>query len=229
MPEIPAVKHDLPGPPDAVVLTTHTNRSGSYASFHELWTVLERRRLFVAVVVGGLLLACLLYCLVAPNVYEANARVALRATPAIALNLDGVDGVTSGAFASGQVQLETLANVFRSDQLAWQVISASAALSGTGVHGELCRKISAIRSECAKPRCSGLPVGQISAATDGPDAASHSRFADSLQVKGCGSVGCGSERIDCILRRAGSGSACASDVGGDGLVGSSTEATQGSW
>jgi len=71
---------------------------------------------------GALLLSCLVYCLIAPKVYEANARVALRATPATELNLDGADGSTSGAFASGQIQLETLANVFRSEQLAWRVI-----------------------------------------------------------------------------------------------------------
>lgn len=72
--------------------------------------------------IGGLLVACLLYCLIAPNVFEASARVALRGTPATALNLDGNDPVASGSFASGQIQLETLAGIFRSDQLAWRVI-----------------------------------------------------------------------------------------------------------
>jgi polysaccharide export outer membrane protein len=72
--------------------------------------------------IGGLLSACLLYCLIAPNVFEASGRIALRGTPATALNLDGNDTIAPGAFASGQIQLETLAGIFRSEQLAWRVI-----------------------------------------------------------------------------------------------------------
>lgn len=71
---------------------------------------------------GGVLLACLAYCLAIPREYEAKARIALRIAPATGLNLDGTDGSYSGSFASGQTQLETLTSVFRSDQLAWRVI-----------------------------------------------------------------------------------------------------------
>ena len=94
----------------------------------------------MAVVVGGLLSVCLLYCLVAPNVYEANARIALRATPATALSLNGADGGTSGAFASGQIQLETLANVFRSDQLAWRVITRQQLYRAPAFMGNFARR-----------------------------------------------------------------------------------------
>jgi polysaccharide export outer membrane protein len=88
----------------------------------ELWTVLwTRRRLFLSIV-GMLLTACLLYCLIAPNVFEATARAALRGTSDSALAIDRGNG-PSGSFASGQVQLETQADVFRSDRLAWEVIS----------------------------------------------------------------------------------------------------------
>lgn len=73
--------------------------------------------------VGGLLLACLLYCLIAPNQYEATAKVALRTSPASSLSLDGAEGTASASVFSGPLQQETLANVFRSDQLAWRVIS----------------------------------------------------------------------------------------------------------
>lgn len=79
-------------------------------------------RLFLAIV-GALLFACLVYCMVAPNVYEATGRVSLRGAPVSVLALDRNEGSTPGSFASGQVQLETLANVFRSDRLAWRVIS----------------------------------------------------------------------------------------------------------
>lgn len=74
-------------------------------------------------IVGGLLLLCLLYCLIAPKQYEARARLALRIAPATPLSIDGADGAAwSGSIASVQTQLETLASVFRSDQLAWRVI-----------------------------------------------------------------------------------------------------------
>ncbi len=82
--------------------------------------VLRRRRVFA--IVGGLLLACLLYCLVAPSQYEAKARVALRTAPVLTLNVDGSDVSPSESFASSQMQLETLASVLRSDRLAWKVI-----------------------------------------------------------------------------------------------------------
>jgi uncharacterized protein involved in exopolysaccharide biosynthesis len=41
-----------------------------------------RRRRQIASILGGLLLLCVLYCLVAPNQYEAIARVELRTAPA---------------------------------------------------------------------------------------------------------------------------------------------------
>jgi len=76
----------------------------------------------VGSVVGGLLLACLLYCLIAPNQYEATARVALRTSPASPLNLEAPEPYVTASILSAPVQQETLANVFRSDQLAWKVI-----------------------------------------------------------------------------------------------------------
>jgi uncharacterized protein involved in exopolysaccharide biosynthesis len=55
----------------------------------------------IASVVGGLLLLCLLYCLIAPNQYEATARVALRTSPASSLSLDaGESSVASSSLAT---------------------------------------------------------------------------------------------------------------------------------
>jgi len=88
-----------------------------------LWQVLTRRRRLVGAVVGGMLLACLLYCLIAPNQYEATASVALRTTPASSFSLEAPELLGSASILSAPVQQETLANVFRSDQLAWKVIS----------------------------------------------------------------------------------------------------------
>jgi polysaccharide export outer membrane protein len=73
--------------------------------------------------VVGLLLLCLLYCLLAPNQYEASARVELRTSPASSLSLGGAEPLISSSILSAPLQLETLANVFRSDQLAWRVIT----------------------------------------------------------------------------------------------------------
>lgn len=99
------------------------NSSGdSLTSFRALWFVLLRRRRFVGATIGGLLAACLTYCLIVPNEYEASARIALRAASATALNLDASSDANPGASSSSQAQLETLADVFRSNQLAWAVI-----------------------------------------------------------------------------------------------------------
>jgi polysaccharide export outer membrane protein len=85
--------------------------------------VLASWRLFVSIL-GGMLLVCLLYCLVAPRQYEARAELALRTTPASALNLDNADANTprSASLILGDPIQETLANVLRTDQLAWRVI-----------------------------------------------------------------------------------------------------------
>ena len=95
----------------------------STRSLRELWNVLVRRRRLVGWTVGGLLLACLLYCLIAPNQYEASAKVALRTSPASALSLEAPEPFVTASILSAPVQQETLANVFRSDQLAWKVIT----------------------------------------------------------------------------------------------------------
>ncbi len=98
-------------------------RESPAASLHELWNVLVRRRRLVAGVEGSLLLLCLLYCLIAPNQYEASARVALRTSPASALNMEAVSPLAASSILSAPLQQETLANFLRSDQLAWRVIT----------------------------------------------------------------------------------------------------------
>lgn len=69
-----------------------------------------------------MLLLCLLYCLIAPNEYEACAKLAVRTSPASSLSLEA-EPYAAAAILSAPVQQETLASVFRSDQLAWKVIS----------------------------------------------------------------------------------------------------------
>jgi polysaccharide export outer membrane protein len=90
----------------------------------ELAAVVSRRRRLFLGIEGGLLLVCLLYCLIAPNQFEATARVALRTAPASALSLDATGGALAAAsILSAPLQQETLANYFRSDQLARRVIA----------------------------------------------------------------------------------------------------------
>ena len=89
----------------------------------ELGEILWRRRRLIAAIEGALLAACLLYWLVAPNQYEASARVELRTAPASSLSLMAQDAVASASILSAPMELETLASVLRSDGLAWDVIT----------------------------------------------------------------------------------------------------------
>jgi polysaccharide export outer membrane protein len=88
---------------------------------------------------------------VAPNQYEAGAKVALRVSSATTLNLDGSDVAPSGALASGQVQLETLGSVFRSDQLAWQVIVDQRLYESRAFMGRFPRRLLGFRADSPDP------------------------------------------------------------------------------
>ena len=104
-------------------------------SLREPWQVLCRRRRLVGAVVGGLLLACLLYCLIAPNQYEASATVALSASPASSLSLEAPQPFAAASILSAPVQQETLASVFRSEQLAWDAITSLKLYQAPGFMG----------------------------------------------------------------------------------------------
>ena len=92
-------------------------------TFHELVSMFRRRRRFVLGTITGLLLLCIFYCLIVPNQYEASARVALRMQATSTLSLDGVEAIAPVSILSTPLQLETLVNVIRSEQLAWRVIT----------------------------------------------------------------------------------------------------------
>ena len=119
----------------------------STRSLRELWEVLVRRRRLVGWVVGGLLLACLLYCLIAPNQYEASASVALRTSPASSLSLEAPEPFVSASILSAPVQQETLANVFRSDQLAWKVITGLKLYQAPGFMGRFASRFPDFRAD----------------------------------------------------------------------------------
>jgi len=123
----------------------------SSKSLPELWEVLVRRRRLIGSVVGGSLLACLLYCLIAPNQYEASAKVALRTSPASALSLETPEQFGSASILSAPVQQETLANILRSDQLAWKVIIGLKLYRAPGFVGRFTSKFPDFHPEAPSP------------------------------------------------------------------------------
>ena len=132
MPEASSLPNDFLHPPES---RPSAGARNSTRSLRELWETLVRRRRLVGLVVGGMLLVCLLYCLIAPSQYEATAKVALRQTPASALNLETAETTVAASILSSPVQQETLANIFRSDQLAWKVITGLKLYQAEGFAG----------------------------------------------------------------------------------------------
>lgn len=115
-------------------------RGNSGTTLRELLELFVRRWRLLAAIEGGLLLACLLYCLIAPNQYEATAKVALRTAPASALGIEAASPLTSASILSGPLQQETIASYLRSDQLAWRVISALKLYDAAGFNGRFPQK-----------------------------------------------------------------------------------------
>jgi len=114
-------------------------RDSASTSLRAMAAVLARRWRPVAWIEGTLLAACLLYCLIAPNQYEARARVALRTAQASALTIDAAGPLAATSILSAPLQQETLANFLRSGQLAWKVIAdlrldRAAGFNGRFVH-----------------------------------------------------------------------------------------------
>ena len=99
-----------------------------------------RRRRFIAVIEAALLLLCLLYCLIAPNQYEANARVELRTAPVSSLSLEAQQPFAAASVLSAPMALETLASVLRSDQLAWRVIAGLKLYQQEGFRGRFLQR-----------------------------------------------------------------------------------------
>jgi polysaccharide export outer membrane protein len=145
-----SVQHDSPAGADERP-GTPISRHNSSASLRELWQILVRRRRLFWSVLGGLMLACLLYCLIAPNQYEASATVAMRTSPASSLSLEASDVLASASILSAPVQLETLANVFRSDQLAWRVITDLKLYREPGFMGRFAHRFPDFRPDAPSP------------------------------------------------------------------------------
>jgi len=145
MPESNDVPHDSPYDPEErpeqwLPARPESGARSSTRTLSELWSVLVRRRRLMGWVVGGMLLACLLYCLIAPNQYEASAKVALRTSPVSALSLEAQEQFVAASILTAPVQQETLASVFRSNQLAWRVITGLKLYQAPGFMGRFASK-----------------------------------------------------------------------------------------
>jgi len=92
-------------------------------SLRALMAVVGRRRRAFALVLGGLLLLCVLYCAAAPRQYEARSVVALRVQPASSLNIEGAEPLSPASILSTPLQLETLVNEMKGRSLGWRVIT----------------------------------------------------------------------------------------------------------
>ena len=147
--DIPSVQHDAPREPEAQTRAVAGSQKSS-VSLRELGQVLLRRRRLAGSVVGGLLLLCLLYCLIAPNEYEACAKVAVRSAPASSLSMEA-ETIAATSILSAPVQQETLAGFFRSDQLAWRVISDLKLYREPAFMGRFQSKFPGFRPEAPSP------------------------------------------------------------------------------
>ena len=98
MPEASEAAFDSSQKPDK--FSSGASHRQTSISLRELGQVLARRRGLVFGLLGGLLLLCLVYCLVAPNQYEASARIALRTAPASALSMDAAGPLAAASILS---------------------------------------------------------------------------------------------------------------------------------
>ncbi len=111
---------------------------------------MKRRRLALTVL-GGLLLICLLYCLTVPNQYDATAKVALRETQASTLEEQTTQPVAAMSLLAAPLELETLANVFRSEGLAWRVITEFKLYEAPGFRGRFAKRFPGFKPEAPGP------------------------------------------------------------------------------
>jgi len=98
-------------------------------------------------VLGSLLLLCLAYCLITPNQYDATAKVALREAPASMLEEQTAQPAAAVSLLAAPLELETLANVFRSERLAWRVITELKLYEAPGFRGRFEKKFPGFRPD----------------------------------------------------------------------------------
>jgi polysaccharide export outer membrane protein len=113
----------------------------------ELARVLAKRRRLGLSVLGGLLLLCLAYCLVVPNQYDATVKVTLREAPASPLEQPTTQSGAVASVLAAPLELETLANVFRSERLAWRTITELKLYDAAGFRGRFAAKFPGFKAD----------------------------------------------------------------------------------
>lgn len=120
-------------------------------SLRDLWRTLVGRRRLIFLIEGSLLFLCLVYCLVAPNQYEASGKIELRTTPASSLNIGSAESLVSASLLSAPLELETVAGELRSDQLAWRVITGLHLYQAPGFSGNFNRRFPGFQPDAPSP------------------------------------------------------------------------------
>jgi polysaccharide export outer membrane protein len=148
-------------------LVPASNRTAGSTSLRAIFQVIARQRHVAFSVLGILLTACLVYCLLVPGKYDAIARVALRTLPASSLSLEDSVPRAPASETGAMVQLETVAGVLRSDRLAWKIIVEQKLYAAPAFVGRFAGRFPDFRPEAP-----------------GPDAQSYllEHFQDSLHV-----------------------------------------------
>jgi len=122
---------------------------------------MRRRWRLAGTILAGLLFVCLIYCVAAPNEYEATARVELRTSPASALHIDSTEAVPSASFLSATMALETTADIFRSDRLAWNAITGLKLYKAPGFEGAFAKKFPDFAPEHPSPEARGWLIDRF--------------------------------------------------------------------
>lgn len=126
------------------------SRQQSSVSLRALWNAVVRRWRLALAIEGGLVVLCLLYCLIAPNQYEARARVELRTDLASVLGLTAEAPASTSAL-SAPMATETIAGILRGDQLGWKVIKRLKLYDAPGFRGDFARRFSGFRPDAPSP------------------------------------------------------------------------------
>jgi polysaccharide biosynthesis/export protein len=158
--------------PDTIALANESRKtSGACAaeparlaptSLRELCRVLWRRRRLMAIIQCSFLVLCVLYCLFAPNSFEATARIELRTAPASSLSLESNEPLASASILSAPMALETLAGVLRSEQLAWRVIAGLRLYQSSGFCGNFNRRFPGFRPDAPSPAAQAWLIDRFS-------------------------------------------------------------------
>ena len=162
MPEVPVI--------EPAELQTRAGRPASGSrrphettSFRAFSQIIFAQRRIVQVILGVFLLACLLYCLIAPAEYDAQARVALRTTPASSLSLEGSGQKGPAEGLTAPLQTETVAGVLRSDRLAWQVILEQKLYQSPAFMGSFPARFPGFRPESTDSAAQGFLLDRFQA------------------------------------------------------------------